>query len=68
MEGCIGNGELVLGAELDQVAPIVITVTKSVPMKDSFLGNRVPSSSRVEVPKDKNHVICRVVVRTSAYI
>ena len=38
-EECIRNGELALSAELEQEAPIAITVTNAVPTKDSFPGN-----------------------------
>ena len=36
LEDCVGNGELVFSAELEQDASIVITVTNIMPTMDSF--------------------------------
>ena len=49
LEGCVGDGELVLCAELEQEAPVVVTVTNAVSSKDSFPGLRIPPNSSVEV-------------------
>ena len=54
LEGCVGDGELVLCAELEQEAPVVVTVTNAVSSKDSFPGLRIPPNSSVEVAKDED--------------
>ena len=38
LEENVHNGKMALGAELKQEAPIVITVTNAVPIKDFFPG------------------------------
>ena len=66
LEGCVGDGELVLCAELEQEAPVVVTVTNAVSSKDSFPGLGIPPNSSVEVAKDEDLVVFRGVVQESA--
>ena len=68
LEGCVGDGELVLCAELEQEAPVVVTVTNAMSSKDSFPGLRIPPNSSVEVAKDEDLAVFRGVVQESAQI
>ena len=68
LEDCVGDGELVLCAELEQEAAVVVTVTNAMSSKDSLPGLRVLPNSSVEVAKDEDLVVFRGVVQDSAQI
>ena len=68
LKDCVGYGKLVLCTELEQEAPVVVTVTNGVSSEDSLPGLRVLPNSSVEVAKDKDLVVFRSVGQESAQI
>ena len=68
VKDCVGDGKSVLCAELEQEAPIIVTVTNTVSSKDSLPGFRVLPNSSVEVAKDKDLVVFRNVDQESVQI
>ena len=68
LKDCVADGKLVLCTELEQEAPVVVTVTNAVSSEDSLPGLRVLPNSSVEVAKDKDLVVFRSVGQESAQI
>ena len=68
LKDCVGDGKLVLRTELEQEAPVVLTVTNAVSSEDSLPGLRVLPNSSVEVAKDKDLVVFRSVGQESVQI
>ena len=68
LKDCVGDDKLVLCAELEQEAPIVVTVTDTMSSEDSLPRLTVLPNSGVEVAEDKDLVVFRSVVQESAQI
>ena len=68
LKDCVVDDKLVLCAELEQEAPIVVTVTNAMSSEDSLPGLTVLPNSSVEVAKDKDLVGFTSVVQESAQI
>ena len=66
LKDCVGDDKLVLCAELEQEAPIVVTVPDAMSSEDSLPRLTVLPNSSVEVAKDKDLVVFRSVVQESA--
>ena len=66
LEDGVGDNKMLLRAELQQQAPVVVAVSNTVSAKYSFPGNCVLAHSSIEVAKNYHLVVCRGALEKAA--